>query len=266
MVRLDKKPGDYTLRVADRGLTQIISGYATIRYKGGDKHLVSKPYLDYNGQNLTVDMTILDKSKIPPWPPVVPAQTSDAMHLLRTDRFGEIWRFTLNGVAMYPPDWNAYTPSLYDPNLPDTLNNSLVIRTLNGTWQDFVIQISSFDHWAIDFPHMIHKHSTKTWQIGTNYGTWNYSSVAEAIADQPGSFNLVNPPYRDTFNTDFSGPMWIVLRYQVTNPGPWLFHCHIETHLAAGMAIAILDGVDKWPSIPREYGVDAMGQISGHHG
>lgn len=105
----------------------------------------------------------------------------------------------------------------------------------------------------------MHKHTGKTWQIGSGDGIWNYTSVDEAIAAEPSRFDLVNPNWRDTFVTSFDGPAWMVLRYQVTNPGPWLFHCHIETHLAGGMAVAILDGIDTWPQVPAEYGPDQRG-------
>lgn len=45
----------------------------------------------------------------------------------------------------------------------------------------------------------------------------------------------------------------MVLRYEVVNPGAFLFHCHMQTHMAGGMAIAMLDGVDDWPTLPSEY-------------
>jgi len=45
----------------------------------------------------------------------------------------------------------------------------------------------------------------------------------------------------------------MALRYEVVNPGAFLFHCHIQTHMAGGMAVALLDGVDQWPQIPPEY-------------
>ena len=105
----------------------------------------------------------------------------------------------------------------------------------------------------------MHKHAQKMWKIGGSFGQWNYSSVDEAKAANPDSFNLVNPPYRDTFITKFEGAAWIVLRYQAVNPGPWMFHCHIEPHMAGGMSTAILDGVDAWPEIPDEYQPDAKG-------
>jgi len=45
----------------------------------------------------------------------------------------------------------------------------------------------------------------------------------------------------------------MVLRYEVVNPGPFLFHCHVMTHVAGGMAVAFLDGIDDWPQVPAAY-------------
>jgi hypothetical protein len=35
----------------------------------------------------------------------------------------------------------------------------------------------------------------------------------------------------------------MIVRYQVVNPGPFLFHCHIHTDMVNGMAVALLDGI-----------------------
>lgn len=105
----------------------------------------------------------------------------------------------------------------------------------------------------------MHKHAQKMWKIGGAFGKWNYSSVDETVMSQPDSFNLINPPYRDTFTTKFEGTAWIALRYQAVNPGPWMFHRPIEPHMAGGMSTAILDGIDNWLSIPEEYQPDAKG-------
>jgi hypothetical protein len=37
------------------------------------------------------------------------------------------------------------------------------------------------------------------------------------------------------------------------NPGAWMLHCHIQSHLSGGMAMVILDGTDVWPDVPDEY-------------
>ena len=178
---------------------------------------------------------------------------SDEIHVLLLNRANSSWEFTLSGEKRYPSDRSAYHPLLYNVNPTEAHDDDLIIRTKNGTWHDIVLQVGHSPIWPRDFPHPIHKHANKYWQIGSGNGVWNYTSAAEAMADHLEDFNLVNPPYRDTFVTDFTGAMWVVLRYQVTDPGAWMLHCHIEAHLDNGMAMAILDGVDKWPEVPPEY-------------
>lgn len=265
LIKLDPdRPGrDYTIRVADNGLTQIISEFATLRYKGGERNpMESVGVITYGGQNASGIVT-LDRQHLPPYPPNPPAAHSDAQHVMYTHRWGSPWQYTLSGGGMYQEDWMSYEPLLYDPHSVDELDEHLVIRTKNGSWVDLVIQVGSHPDQPQEFPHIMHKHTGKTWQIGAGDGIWNYSSVDEAMAAEPSRFNLVNPNWRDTFITSFDGPSWIVLRYQVTNPGPWLFHCHIEAHLAGGMAVAILDGIDVWPEVPPEYGPDQRGHPIG---
>ncbi|KIM92632.1 hypothetical protein OIDMADRAFT_62372 [Oidiodendron maius Zn] len=77
----------------------------------------------------------------------------------------------------------------------------------------------------------------------------------------PQNFNLGNPPYRDGFYTlpISTESTWMAVRYHVKNPGTFLLHCHINPHLTGGMAIAILDGIDAWPTIPAEYGPSGSG-------
>lgn len=260
MVKLDKKPRDYTIRVMDTGLTQIIGSYATLRYKGGsrDDAAETQAVINYGGLNTTAVVT-LDRDHLPPYPPNPPAAHSDAQHLLNTHRWHNAWQYTMTGGGMYTEDRSAYAPLLYHPNSVDAMHESLVIRTKNGTWVDLVIQVGSLPEQPQEFPHVMHKHTGKTWQIGAGEGIWNYTSVDEAIRAEPTKFNLKNPNFRDTFITSFDGPSWVVLRYQVTNPGPWLMHCHFEIHLGGGMAVAILDGVDAWPEIPPEYAPDQNG-------
>ena len=79
----------------------------------------------------------------------------------------------------------------------------------------------------------------------------NYSSVAQDQQYIPQSFNIPGSVLRDTFTTPavLFEPAWVVMRYHVVNPGAWLLHCHIQTHLDGGMAMAILDGVDTWPYV-----------------
>lgn len=259
MVKLHKRAArDYTIRVMDTGLTQIIGSYATMRYKRdpNDKTVLegkdSEGIINYGGLNTTHAIT-LDRDNLPPYPPNAPAEHSDALYLLDTHRVKSAWTYTMKGGAMYQEDRSAYAPLLYHPNSADAMDENLVIRTKNNTWIDLVVQVGSLPNQPQEFPHIMHKHSGKTWQIGAGEGHWNYSSVEEAMKAEPTKFNLKTPNYRDTFITSFDGPSWIVLRYHSNNPGPWLMHCHFEIHLGGGMAIAFMDGFDVWPKVPPEY-------------
>lgn len=54
------------------------------------------------------------------------------------------------------------------------------------------------------------------------------------ILGTPDELNLSNPPLKDTIN--LWPNMEQVIQWKATNPGNWIFHCHIEWHLAGGMA------------------------------
>ncbi|KID96727.1 laccase, partial [Metarhizium majus ARSEF 297] len=269
LVKLDKPAGSYTIRLPDSGATQVISGFANMVYQGAEEVLPeTRPYVTYGGLDAREDTATqsyrpynISSDKMPPWPANSPAATADEEFLLVMGRAGAPHLYTMNTKYLYPMDFKADRPLLFYPN--QTLgseDDNLVVRTKNGSWVDLILQVAVLPGDGMAFEHIMHKHGSKTWRIGNGAGTWNYSSVAEAIAAEPESFNLKDPGYRDTWMTMFSpvpaGGYWSVFRYQVTNPGPWLFHCHFELHAMGGMSIALLDGVDVWPEVPAEYAIE----------
>lgn len=54
------------------------------------------------------------------------------------------------------------------------------------------------------------------------------------ILGTPDQLNLKNPPLKDTLNIWPNAEQ--VIQWKATNPGHWIFHCHVEWHLAGGMA------------------------------
>jgi FtsP/CotA-like multicopper oxidase with cupredoxin domain len=54
------------------------------------------------------------------------------------------------------------------------------------------------------------------------------------VLGRPGALNLTDPVRKDTINVPSKGE--VVIEWLANNPGRWFFHCHIEWHLAAGMA------------------------------
>ena len=265
MVKIDKPAGDYTIRIANSAADQLLSGFATLRYANTthgynttstkNSTSASKPFINYGGVNVSADVVPLDTTKLQPFIPSAPAPTADATHIIKFHRLQANWGWTLSGSALWPENRDFDKQLLYYPNTPEANNNSLIIRTKNGTWVDIVMQIVLDENAPAQPAHPIHKHSNKAYLIGAGNGVFNYTDVATAMNSIPESFNLKNPSYRDSFTTPsvLQGPAWVAFRYQVVNPGAWFLHCHISTHLTGGMAMTLMDGVDAWPEIPEEY-------------
>ncbi|MCO5575882.1 hypothetical protein L7F22_029688 [Adiantum nelumboides] len=86
--------------------------------------------------------------------------------------------------------------------------------------------------------HPIHLHGTNFFVVGMGSGNYNASS-------DPLSFNLVDPPERNTIGVPQAG--WAALRFHADNPGVWFMHCHLEFHTSAGLetAFVIEDGPNQ---------------------
>jgi FtsP/CotA-like multicopper oxidase with cupredoxin domain len=76
MVKLDKPAGDYTVRIANAGINQLISGNVSLSYNTPFKaqSRPSQPSIDITGANTTADVVIFDESMVIPFPVEVPAQ------------------------------------------------------------------------------------------------------------------------------------------------------------------------------------------------
>ena len=258
MIQLTKYPDDYTIRTANSGADQIISGFATLRYRNGDRTGKSKPYIDYGGVNVSANVIALDKTILVPFPASSPAATAAETYIFNLNRLGANYRWTFNGNTSYDVDRDSNNPLLFNPSSVEAANSNFTIRTKNDTWIDIILQVELTPAAPAQPAYPIHKHSNKAYIIGSGNGIFNYTSVAEAMRHMPaGTFNLQTPPLRDSFVTPsvLLGPAWIALRYHSANPGAWFLHCHTQTHLEGGIAMTIMDGIDAWPDVPAEYGV-----------
>jgi multicopper oxidase len=54
------------------------------------------------------------------------------------------------------------------------------------------------------------------------------------VLGKPDGLNLTDPVQKDTLNVPAKSDL--VVQWTTTNPGRWFCHCHIEWHLATGMA------------------------------
>ncbi|KAF7596585.1 hypothetical protein BBP40_000985 [Aspergillus hancockii] len=257
MIKLDKEHKDYTIRVPDTNADQIIAGFATLRYKGSNLIEDSEPYVNYGGLNTTADVVALNESLLAPYPNIQLPTVADQFINLTFGRRESAYQWTLEGEQLYDVMANYNNPILYNLDAKKNLANKVTVETKNGTWVDVLLQVGVMpDTPPIQAPHIIHKHSNKAFIVGEGDGFFEWTNVEEAAAERPELFEFERPRLRDTYMVlGLQGPKWMVIRYQVVNPGPFIIHCHIETHLFNGMGVALLDGVDEWPEVPTEYAI-----------
>ncbi|KAI5363187.1 putative multicopper oxidase, type 1, multicopper oxidase, copper-binding, cupredoxin [Septoria linicola] len=246
-----------------RGFDLNIPAFSDTASFGKDKRQSlsdAQAYFTYGGWPVSQNVIQLNETGIIPFPNVPPARDADATFIFQMSRFQAPWMWTVTGQAAYPAFPKEYAeddPLLYFPNGEEAHARDLVVRTQNNTWVDLVFAVTDM----FGPPHPMHKHSNKAYVIGRGTGNWTWNSVAEAAAAQPQSFNFDSPQLRDGYATQPSAgqPVWLVVRYHVVNPGAFMLHCHIQTHLAGGMAVAMLDAVEHFPEIPEEYSIDRNG-------
>lgn len=248
LVKTDRA-GDYKIRFSANSAPQIIFGHALLSVDGNGQEAESKAYIDIAGLPVNKQVAFFNQSIAHPFPPDPPALVADRIFNLSMTPDGASYLWALNHTRLMPQLFDLGEPVLFHPD--PNLQNNVTISTHLNDWVDLVFIASVFPQ----PPHPIHKHGTKMYHIGSGTGAFRWSSVADAVQEIPGQFNLVNPPRRDAFTSlpAEDEASWVVVRYHTTDPGAWLLHCHINNHMVGGMMMVIQDGVDAWPEVPAEY-------------
>ncbi|XP_056008379.1 uncharacterized protein LOC125665694 [Ostrea edulis] len=85
-----------------------------------------------------------------------------------------------------------------------------------------------------------HNYRTAKWHDSS----WNHGNVPDMIKE--------NPPHKDTIVVPNRG--YVLLRLKTDNPGFWIMHCHLETHMNMGMAVVLQVGEpDEMPNYPQNF-------------
>ncbi|EAU34323.1 hypothetical protein ATEG_05254 [Aspergillus terreus NIH2624] len=169
--KLDQPAGDYTVRVANTGVNQIINGTAVMTYtpstQGQRQRRPSQASITETGINATTATVILNETSVVPFPVVRPAATVDQTVILNVDRWNSSYQW-LMGEDSYSMELEEASPVLFNKS---SIPSKYTISTRNGTWVDLIFNISSTTH-------PIHKHSNKFFVLGSGTGAWNWSSVS----------------------------------------------------------------------------------------
>ena len=89
-----------------------------------------------------------------------------------------------------------------------------------------------------DDVHPFHMHGTKFQVVQRANGTkGEMPKMPEVNEEQK------NPIRRDTVRLEAWGS--VTIRFRAVNPGAWILHCHMDWHLAAGMAMVVVQAPEE---------------------
>jgi L-ascorbate oxidase len=101
-------------------------------------------------------------------------------------------------------------------------------------------------------PFHLHGHSFRVVAMERVGSQVNVSDIRKMDLNGQIQRNLKDAPLKDTVTVPDGG--FTIIRFKTSNPGYWLFHCHIEFHVEVGMALVFKIGEDhEMPSVPRNF-------------
>ncbi|TFK19081.1 Cu-oxidase-domain-containing protein [Coprinopsis marcescibilis] len=249
VLKADQPPGNYWIRaVPNTGVSGLLN---TSGSEGGGLNSAILRYIHRDVQPVdpttspTPNPTILQEENLRSLqnnlpPPVINPGDLDVVTL--DPRFnlnpGSDFNFSINGITWESNVENPILLQLLNHVPPDQLVNQGFIRRIK---RNDIIEIRLPAVPNSGGPHPFHLHGHAFWVIksaGTN------------------KTNFVNPVRRDVVNTGIGNDPndSVILRFRADNPGPWFFHCHIEFHLLAGLAMVFIEDSDNIPKVVKPPG------------
>ncbi|KAJ2924903.1 hypothetical protein H1R20_g12175, partial [Candolleomyces eurysporus] len=133
-------------------------------------------------------------------------------------------RFLMNNVSWQAPSAPILLQILSGKNASELMPQGSIVPLKRR--QVVQLNITSINTLATPHPFHLHGHA--------------FSVIKSADSD---TFNFKNPVRRDVVSIGGVG-QFAVIRFVTDNPGPWIFHCHIEPHLSAGLAVVFVEDFD----------------------
>ncbi|VDC03558.1 unnamed protein product [Peniophora sp. CBMAI 1063] len=191
---------------------------AILRYKGAKEQDPTTPL-----KPSVLPLIETNLHPLVPSPPPAKADTVIRLPInLVLNNTANTGTFFINGTSFVPPK----IPVLLQLLAGNTTTQDLIpkgsIYTLEpNTTIDLVVPGGS-----LGGPHPMHLHGHQFWVIRSAGNS---------------SENIVNPVLRDVVSVGNSTTDEVTIRFRTDNPGPWIFHCHIDWHLAEGLAVVFAE-------------------------
>ncbi|KZS15189.1 Laccase 2 [Daphnia magna] len=107
---------------------------------------------------------------------------------------------------------------------------------------------------TFDATHPFHIHGSAFHVVAMERVASNVTVDQIKLMDQKGHIrrNLVDAPVKDTVAVPDGG--YTIVRFMATNPGYWLFHCHLSFHIEVGMGLIFKVGEHHdFPQVPENF-------------
>jgi hypothetical protein len=222
---------------------------------------------------------------------VIPDPTQEFIFDMRQQYVGE----ELHGLDYYGQNKNGYlkwtvnetaymfsaTPLLlasyygmlddehyHDATLPISIKKGAIVQiiiqnrvALNGICEQHPWHIHGYDFWLVGNGEGQYNQDTDSKKLNTS----NVVQV-DTVVNYPSQYDDPRDnPRNSGHSEDINKPCgWTAVRFNASNPGLWIFHCHMEWHLGLGMAVVFdVESKSLWSQkngLPDDYGY--CGQIT----
>ncbi|KAJ9091923.1 hypothetical protein QFC21_007036 [Naganishia friedmannii] len=235
-----RNTNSYTIRAVTR-THQTYEGRAYLTYgnTSANSSTVDAPWMSVIGSFSTNQTTLLDPAQLPPYPLQDLPRATRQLWLDVNQTESTVW--VLHRVP-FQDNNNRVLPLLLAPRADPG------VFSLSETEQeviDVVMQIAPDSLDAMAHPIHLHGHyfrvlGSKANSMFPSNMTVNEVKNRMRDSDIAAALDLSNTsPQRDSAHLPENG--WLAIRFTANNPGVWLLHCHINSHLSSGMAIAFME-------------------------
>ncbi|XP_042224188.1 laccase-1-like [Homarus americanus] len=130
----------------------------------------------------------------------------------------------------------------YCPHILNVKRNSLI---------ELILVDEGVVYWA-NHPFHLHGHTFQVLAMGRLGENTTLGKVQEMDAAGLIKRNYDHPPTKDTVTVPDGG--YTIIRFVASNPGYWLFHCHISFHVEVGMGLVFHVGDQSMvPPVPKDF-------------